>query len=221
MHFDEPAMRNRSAFLIVVGLAAILTNAAQAAILSPGSTLIPAPVEAEPTAGATLASVTLPFAGLGYTGTLTSSVISGDTSNPFGGLTFTYLLSNNATSFNAINRMTINGFTGFLTDASASTAPAAGEVPSYLDRDPTGGTLGVAFALPPLGPATLFPGDSSRLLVVQTNATSFVPSAAFVIDGSTTTVGTLAPVPEPSGIWLLGLGALLIGGVRAAKRMRR
>src|SRR5258708_32941503 len=121
-------------FTIVLVLAsAALVHAAP---MNPGDTLFPAPGEPDPV-GATLviSSGAAGFASANYTGTLTSNVFNNDASNPFGlgALTFTYLLSDDATSINSLQRLTVNGYTGFLTDASYQT-PTNGIASTLIDR---------------------------------------------------------------------------------------
>ena len=118
--------------VVFVSLSALVVHAAP---LAPGMT-IPAPAEPDPTGGAPVAGgLPVPFASANYTGTLTSTVIAGDPSNPLGGLTFTYLLSNDASSLNSLERMTISSFAGFATDVSYQ-VPAAGVPPTFIDRNP-------------------------------------------------------------------------------------
>src|SRR5215831_6453701 len=109
--------------IISLALAAALfsTAAAYATPLAVGSAILSAP-GAGPTGGTVLASSgALAFASGTLHGTLTSSVILNDPSNPFGAgnLTFTYLLTN-TTGPDAIERMTIPGYgiPGVSTDAS-------------------------------------------------------------------------------------------------------
>jgi hypothetical protein len=144
-------------------------------------------------------------------GTLTTTVISGDTTNALGGLTFVYVLTNDAASPDAIHRITINGFSGFLTDGSYQAAP--GQKPTSVDRSVNGNVVGFDFIGAPLGFGAILPGTASMPLVVQTNATAFQQSFASVINGTVTTVGTYAPViPEPMslGLLTLGLGLVLV-----------
>ena len=195
-------------FTIVLVLAS--ATLAQAAPLNPGGQLFPAPGEPDPV-GATLviSSGALGFATANYTGTLTSNVYNNDASNPFGpgALTFTYLLANNANSTDALHRLTVLGYTGFLTDASWQT-PAAGVAPTLIDRQATGDVVGFSFE--GFGPGVLNPGQNSALLVVQTNATAYTTTLANVQDGLNTQVATYSPAPEPASFALLTLGLLAV-----------
>jgi hypothetical protein len=163
-----------------------------------------------------------PFMSPTYTGTLTTTVIRGDTTNPFGAnaLTFTYMLTNGPGT-HSINRFTVNGFEGFTVDASHQTPLAVGTIaPAYVDRETNGSSVGFSFVLAPVGSGPIGPTHTSATLVVQTNATAYVQQLASVLDGFPATVATFAPVPEPSTIALAGF-ALAVVGFRLSKRSRR
>ena len=166
----------------------------------------------------------LGFTSATFSGTLTSSVITGDTSNPYGGLTFTYLLSNDSISPDAIERITVNSFAGFQTDVSFL-SPGPGVQPTVSDRSASGNTMGFSFVGPPLSVlGTVSPGQSGALLVVQTDATYYAMTTAQVIDGSVATVASYGPVmliPEPSTLVLAGCGLLAICGAASRSRRRR
>jgi hypothetical protein len=188
----------------------------QAAPLAVGGTQFPAVGEPDPTGGVVVgAPLVSPFAVPGFfIGTLTSTAIAGDPSNPLGGLTFVYDLTNAPGSPNAIARMTVEDFTGFLTDASYETVPApVGLPPTLIDRL-TADTVGFGFL--GFGPGPLFPGMTSARLVVQTNAPAAILSEANIIDSGSITVPALGPVPEPAS-----LGLLAAAGVLAIRRRSR
>lgn len=195
-------------------LAVLLVNAtpsvSQAALLTVGGALLNPAAEPDPTGATTVVAggAAVPFSGFGFTGTLTSTVLTGDTSNPFGAdkLTFTYLLHNDATSLNRLHRLTISNFAGSSTDASHRTG---GLNPTLIDRA-TADVIGFSF-IEAVGQGPLNPGASTGLLVIQTNATAFSPALASVIDGSVASVMSFAPlppIPEPATITLAGLAAL-------------
>jgi hypothetical protein len=191
----------------------LFAASASAAIIAPGALLHPAPGEAGPTGGVVLATSTLPFVSPTYTGTLTTTVIRGDSTNTFGAnaLTFTYVLTN-GTGTHSINRFTVNGFDGFTVDSSYQTPqPGSTVAPAYIDRETNGSSVGFSFAVAPLGPGTLAPTQTSATLVLQTNATDYVPNTASVLDGFPAIVGTFSPVPEPATIVLAGFGLALVG----------
>jgi hypothetical protein len=214
--------------IIIAGCGVLLSAASlQAALIAPGTLLFPAP--AVPLPGGNIIGGGVPqlFNSATFSGTLTSTVLANDPTNPFGlnGLTFTYLLQNVPGSPGEIDRLTIASFANFLADAGQ--VPVAGNVaPAYIDRSllGNGATLGFSFAQVPLGFGTLQPGQTSDLLVVHTNASSFAASTANVIDGSVEQVPTMAPimglptVPEPSSIILAvlaGTGLLVFSRRRA------
>jgi hypothetical protein len=199
----------------------IACQTAAAAPLGPGALLYPVPAETTPTSPgvATLAVQETPFVTSTYSGTLLSRVIQGDTRNPFaGGLTFIYQLRNNQGT-HSINRLSINGFQGFMLDVThESLSPLIGIPPVYADREVNGTSIGFSFADIALGEGPLDPGERSRPLIVHSNASTFTESSAFVLNGFATGVATYAPVPEPGTIILgvTGLGMVLLW-----RRMKR
>lgn len=182
------------------------SSVVSAAVLAPGSILFPSPGESEPAGGTVIAGSVAPFVAGTFSGTLTTTVISGDELNPYGGLTFVYQLSNSADSAHAIGRLTVNGFDGVAASVAHGT-PAAGTAPAYIDR-PSADLIGFTFQGVPLGEGLVAPGSSSAVLIVRTDAQTYLPSLASVIDGTVTSVETYAPVPEPAAIVLLGGGAI-------------
>jgi hypothetical protein len=185
---------------------------AQAAPIVPGGVQFPAVAEPDPVGAAlVITSGAIPFTAGTFAGTLTSSVFTNDASNPFGpnALTFTYQVTNGAGSAHDIERLAVSNYDGFLTDASFQSA--AGVPPTMITRSSDGQVMGFNFIAPAIDG-----GQTSSLLVVQTNATSFQPTTASLINGTTATVASYAPlaVPEPAALSALAFGA-------AALRRRR
>jgi hypothetical protein len=186
---------------------------AHASLLAPGITTLAAG-EADPGALSKVeATLTVPVVAATFSGSLTSTVLSNDSTNPFpGGLTFIYQLSNDETSPHAIHRFTVSNFTGFSTDVSYSTL-SGGAVPSLMDRGPLpGDVVGFAFIGSPVGAGALAPGSTATTLVIQTDATVWTTSKAAVINGSTANVDALAPIaiPEPGTCLMAVIGGVML-----------
>jgi hypothetical protein len=195
---------------------ALVTPHAWAIPMGPGMVALAAP-EPDPVGGVVVAGpLVTPMVGGAFTATLTSTVIQGDVSNPLGGLTFVYQVFNSPNSFDAIGRVTVTGYSGWLTDMSYQTPGPVGLPPTLMDRSFTGDAVGFSFIGPPLGLGVLLPGATSAMLVVQTNAPAFAPSMANVIDGALARGPSLAPVPEPASMMFLAAGLLV--GVRVRCR---
>jgi hypothetical protein len=200
--------------LSLAGLLFATTVATSLAAPLPPGVQIPAPYEPEPIGGIQLNQVSAPYANADIQGTLISTVIANDLSNPFGGLTFTYEVLVSPNSLAAVTGFTVGNYGGFLTDASYGDAFAggggniaiiAGVPPNTVDRSlPPGNVIGYDFF------PGILPGQGSALLVVQTDAQQWLPSLASVIDATAATVPSLAPtpVPEPVTFALVGMGIL-------------
>lgn len=205
---------HRSKLLAFIAACSLATISASATLLSPG-TSIGISLETSEPAGATLVtSSTVSFNGVDFannilfSGTLTSSVWSGDTSNPFGGLTFTYQLSSALSSINSIDRLTLNRFSGFSTDVGYN---GTGIIPSRVSRTVNGDLIAFVFEDANFLP-TLAPGTSSPILVIQTSSSVWATGNASIIDGATVNVAAFVPlaVPEPATAGLLLLGAAVL-----------
>jgi hypothetical protein len=207
--------------LIATVVGGVLSTQATAAALPAGTALFGPSTEGDPVGGTEEISVTIPFTAAGaFSGSLKTTVLSGDTSNPYGGLTFIYELTNDGTAGpNSIGRMSLDGFAPFLIDASYQ-IPAAGIAPASIDRNPSGDVVGFNFVPLASDPATGFlaPGDSSAVLVLQTDATAYARGTfGSLIDGGVATVDTIVPVPEPSTMVLV-LASLAGAAVIARRR---
>ena len=204
----------------ILGASFVITQVSlgHAASLSPGNS-IAAPGEADLTGTLSLLdTMTNSFSTTSFTGSLISSVYSGDTSNPYSSsdLTFTYelLLTSGP---DAASAMSIGSFAGFLTDVSYET-PAIGLAPATISRNPIG-SQAIRFDF--TGSGYLTPGHNSALLVVQTDSSAWTYGNATVLDSTgSPNVSTFAPVPEPSSFGLAGLGLAAFAGYRCWKNNR-
>jgi|tagenome__1003787_1003787.scaffolds.fasta_scaffold20953682_2 hypothetical protein len=220
-------LRMKSAALVALaGALLALVGTAQGAPLLIGGAIL-TPPEPDPFLGVVVGFSVQPFVtgpGVGqFSGTLTTTVILDDPSNPFAnvgnpnpllhGLTFVYQLHNDASSTTSLGRMTNIDFTPFLSDVSYQ--PGAGLLPpTSTDRTSSPATLGWSFTGAPFGLGKITPGTTTTPLVAQTNAPGFIDVLANIIDGSVVQVATFGPspnppqggFPEPSALTLLLLG---------------
>ena len=133
-------MNRKTFFFLPMLLAALVAGASSQALAAPlpaGGVQFPAAVAPAP-AGALVivASQFSPFSTPTFDGLLASFAISGDVTNPHGGLTFLYLLGNAASSSDAIGRLALDGFSGFLTDVGYDATPVGVPAPFHLVARP-------------------------------------------------------------------------------------
>jgi hypothetical protein len=142
-----------------------------------------------------------------------------------GDLDFVYQIANGAASATGIARATATSFTGFLTDVGFFVNGSAlsgglfvdGTVPPQLVDRLFASTVGFNYTVPAITPVN--PGETSTVMVIETNATNFAAGNFGLIDGGTFTGAAFQPVaavPDSgSTAILLGLGMI---GLFAAYR---
>ena len=204
----------RNGFAALIATTLLLgPSTAQATVLVPGGTVAPELLTGP--AGTLLAAASnLPFDTGDVMGTLTAAVVR----NAMGTLDFYYQITNDLASIDSLSRNTNSAFallggpvfatsvffredTGGLAEFSNGDAGAA---PLTADRGMTARVVGFNFLSLP-GATGIDPGETSRILVIRTNATIFIPGISSVIDGGVDSVDAFAPssVPEPASLVLL------------------
>jgi len=129
----------------------------------------------------------------------------------------------NVTGNDDIGRITATNFTGFSVDAGYDTLFQTGGIyngnsgtpslPSSVDRL-TADVVGFDFA------NGIAPGNSSVILEIETNATSYTTGSFGFLDGFAVNAPGFEPsaVPEPATLSLLGTGLVAMGGLLRRKR---
>ncbi len=213
----------------------LVPSAGQAAVLLPGATVVLTPADILMTPiGLVEASIKQSFVTDGTEGSLTAAVVR----NAGGTLDFYYQITNSPSSTEDLLRNVNSAFdlpsTDFTTevfyriDAIGSppglfTAGSAGATPATADRSSNARRVGFNFA-------AIDPGETSRILVIRTDATTFTNGVSQVneglssIDGTFDVVGTFQPaaaaIPEPASLVLLS-SAFAAAGYMARHRARK
>ncbi len=193
---------------------------ADAAVLLPGASVAPDILMGA--AGVLVDSTTVSLTGVG---SLTAAVIR----NVSNTLDFYYQIVNNAGSGHNLDRNSNGPFVDsgfeFATDVfyridtgglGIFSSGSLGAAPSSADRGANGVIVGFNFS----GLGTIDPGETSRILVIRTNATDYVPGLSIVDNGVFAGGVTFAPaaaVPEPASLALLS-SAFAAAGYLARRR---
>jgi hypothetical protein len=224
--------------LLTLVLALVLTGTAQADILIPGPGAsfpdifsFTCPGVSCPTL---LASTTSSWTNSTSTmsGTYEAAVYS-DPTNTFGAgdLDFVYQVSNNAGSTDSVGRITAVDFLGWSTDVGFTPNGSAlgssfvnGTVaPELVDRVSPGDSIGFSFSAPLT--TVIGPGQTSTVLIIETNASNYKPGDMNLIDGGVSTVAAYEPtgkstVPEPNFAALMCIALITLVGIRQFARAR-
>jgi hypothetical protein len=199
---------NKFARLFLVLLAfSLALPLANAAILGNGQTGPPSFLT--PTGTLLITTGQLTITTSTFTATYQQWVYS-DPNNTFckGCLDFVYRFTNNGPD--GLERFTGFDFTGFRVDAGYDPT-SSGQIPLTVNRN----LLGDAVAFNYTGTDTVLPGQTTALLVIDTNALKYVPGTTSAQDGTAGFGFAYAPanaVPEPSSLAMLGSGVLAAAG---------
>lgn len=195
--------------LLLCGIVAV-SSSSFAAILLPNTVIVPTPLP-PPVVGAVVNANSNTFVGkdsfnnVVFTGSETTQVLAGELGNTLGGLTFVYTVSNDLSSPDTIDRVTLTGFKTFVVDADFVVGPNL--FPATADRSFSGDVIGFSFPVP----NSLLPGQTTAQLVLRTNAPFDIPNTLSAIDGGTGQATSFGPaVPEPASLGVLSVGSLML-----------
>ncbi len=220
-------MIKNSVRVLALGLTLFVVSGGQAraTLLAPGTTVVP---DAAPLGPVTLLATTGAQAfsfltGTGSdSGTFTASVYRDLTT---GGIDITYQVTNSATSLTSLQSVSGADFAPLGASSSVTTdvsATGPGVAPTNAFRGGLNGGKVVRFSFTGSTAAEIAPGQSSQLLIVRTNGTSFTTGTAGIADGGATTVLGYSPllsVPEPGSVVLMGMGVTALAGLAFRRRM--
>ncbi len=144
-----------------------------------------------------------------FTGFATSYVVQYDGA---GDLAFGFFVQNDASSHDAIERVTVTDFAGFSTVvANGDNTFVAPTVPHayFATRSGNGSILGFNWVVG-LGDGDITQGNEGRFVWIETDAKAYKDGQLSAIDGGVGTTDTYAPaaVPEPATMAVLGVGAV-------------
>lgn len=190
---------------ILCGLPSISRAALVGTILTPpGTAVAPGLVPSGTSAGTLLANLSSPFSFSSVSGTTSGTVISAVYKESGGTLDFYYQIAVSPSSTDPVadeSDVTFAGFStalGFRTDGAGLSGPGFvnGTVsPVTGDRDAAGDVINFSFQPPDT--SEIYPGTTSNVLVISTNATQFAAGNVSVIGGAAGTVASFRPIPVP------------------------
>jgi hypothetical protein len=193
----------------------LFVGPAMADSLTVGGSAVPTSLAALPSGLTLLADVSSPYTLMGAGGTATGTTTAWVYMTSGGTLDFAYQVTNNASSTDLIDTLSMASFGGFATDVDYLNA-AGDNAPSLATRPGgTGNVVNFDFF-----PNDIVAGDTSDVLLIETNATNFNPGTLSLIDSGVAKVAAFEPtgtpsMPEPSSLLMIGSG---LAGLMAFRR---
>ena len=202
-------MKKSYSTILAVGVALAANAAIGHAAILPVASEIPAVATTDnPQLGSLVATTGVqPYAAPTFSGILIEEVRQESiTANPLGGLTFIFQVTSNPGSLTDIERLTSLNFAGYTVDATYFSTGIQ-QAPDNFTRSSGGLVVAANFGV---GTSALNASDLSTWMVFRTDAPAYASSINSVIDGGTASLSGFAPVPEPAGLGLLGVGAIAL-----------
>ncbi|MGE5526454.1 MAG: PEP-CTERM sorting domain-containing protein [Rhodospirillaceae bacterium] len=224
-------MKLKAISIAVAALGVGVAGAAQATVLLPGGGPLAVDIVASAPGGTILDTASGTLSTPHWTGTYRTAVVDGPEAGV--NLDFYYQVTNGSGSTDSLGRITGADFNNaFITNLIQTNAAfdgfvAGGQSAFSGDRDMFG-VVGFNFLPGTSGTGKIDPGESSYLLIIRTNATSYTAGTMAVINGTATFASAfqpsgqpplVGPIPEPGTMALLATGLLAIGGVARKRRL--
>ena len=211
-------MKHLECGIFLLGLAAF-TPSAHATLLGPGGGCLTtcSSISSLP-AGTVIANTGvetgIPAGTIGYSATL-QSIVYQETAT--GDLDFLYQYTVTGITNDAPDQLQVQSFSGWITNAEILTTggiggmvAGTGNAPNAISRGASGSSLNFIWLdIFPYSDAPLGVGQTSDILVVETNAKTYGIGQATLQDGGVEAFQAFEPGPEPAGIVLFGTAAAL------------